>query len=52
MSIIAGYMVPHPPMIMSEIGKGREKDIQDTIDAYESVAEDIASHRPDTIIIS
>ena len=27
MSILAGFMVPHPPMIVPDIGKGEEKKI-------------------------
>ena len=27
MSLKAAFMVPHPPLIVSEIGKGREEDI-------------------------
>ena len=52
MSIIAAYMVPHPPMIIPQIGSGREKQIQETIDAYRNVAAEIASLKPETIIIS
>ena len=28
MSIIKSYMLPHPPMIIPEIGEGREKQIK------------------------
>ena len=42
MSIISGYMVPHPPIAVHEIGRGEEKKIQDTLDAYDAVAKDIA----------
>ena len=52
MSIISGYMVPHPPIAVHEIGRGEEKKIQDTLDAYDAVAKDIARLRPETIIIS
>ena len=52
MSVLAGFAVPHPPMIIPEIGKGSEKQIQDTIDAYEKVADDVAKLKPDTIIIT
>ena len=52
MSVIAAYMVPHPPMIIPQIGRGNEKQIQETIDAYRDVAREIASLRPETIIIS
>ena len=52
MSIIAGYMVPHPPMIIPQVGRGSEAQIQKTIDAYKQVANEIASFKPETIIIS
>ncbi|MCR4892005.1 MAG: AmmeMemoRadiSam system protein A [Lachnospiraceae bacterium] len=52
MSIIAGYMVPHPPIAVAEIGRGEEKAIQPTIDSYREVARDIASLKPDTIILT
>ncbi len=52
MSIIAAFMVPHPPMIVSEIGRGSEKQVEKTIRAYEKVAEEIAELKPETIIIS
>lgn len=52
MPILAAYMVPHPPMIVPQIGKGSEKQITKTIRAYETVAEEIAALRPETIIIS
>ena len=42
MGITAAFMVPHPPMIISEIGKGSEKQVSKTIEAYESVAAKIA----------
>ncbi|MBR3401797.1 MAG: AmmeMemoRadiSam system protein A [Parasporobacterium sp.] len=52
MSIIAGFMVPHPPMIVPQVGRGSEEQIRKTIAAYEQVAEDIAALRPETILIS
>ena len=52
MSVIAGFMVPHPPMIVPEIGRGSEAEIEETIRAYETVADEIAALRPDTIIIT
>jgi hypothetical protein len=33
MAIIAGFMVPHPPMIVPDIGKGREEQIWETTEA-------------------
>ncbi len=52
MSIKAAFMVPHPPMIIPAIGKGGEKQITTTIEAYEKVAEEIAKLQPETIIIT
>lgn len=52
MPVLAAYMVPHPPMIIPEIGRGSEKQIAKTIRAYESVADEIAELKPETIIIS
>lgn len=52
MSIIAAYCVPHPPLIIPEIGKGEEKQIQATVNAFTRVAREIADLKPDTIIIT
>ena len=52
MSIVAAFMVPHPPMIVPDVGRGSEKQIEKTVRAYEKVAEEIAALRPETIIIS
>ena len=52
MSILAAYMVPHPPMIVPEVGCGSEKQVEATCRAYEKVAEEIAAIAPETIIIS
>ena len=52
MGILAGFMVPHPPMIVPQVGRGSEEQVRETIRAYEQVAADIAALRPETIIIS
>ena len=52
MGIIAGFMVPHPPMIVPEIGRGSEAQVADTTAAYERVADEIAALAPETIIIT
>lgn len=44
-------MVPHPPLIIPEIGRGQEKRIQSTIDAYHKAAQRIASWKPDTVVV-
>ena len=52
MSIIAAFMVPHPPMIVPEVGKGSEQQVLETTRAYEQVAGEIAALAPDTLIIT
>lgn len=52
MSILAAYMVPHPPLIIPEVGGGGEKTVAKTIESYERVAKEIAEYQPETIIIS
>ena len=52
MSILASFMVPHPPMIVPEVGRGSEKQVIKTIRSYEQVADEIAALGPDTIIIT
>ena len=52
MSIVASFMVPHPPLIVPEVGRGSETQVQKTIDSYKKVADEIARIKPETIIIS
>ena len=52
MSILAAYLVPHPPLIVPEVGRGGERQIPRTQAAYERVAGEIAALRPETILIS
>ena len=52
MPILAAFMVPHPPMILPEIGKGSEAQIAETIRAYEQTADELAALAPETIIIT
>ena len=52
MPIEAAYIVPHPPLIVPQIGRGEEKKVAKTIRSYEQAADEIAAIRPDTIIIT
>ena len=52
MPILAAYMAPHPPMIVPEVGRGSEHQIEATRAAYARVAREIAALAPETIIIS
>lgn len=52
MSVLAAVAVPHPPMILPEIGRGSEASIQETIDSYRHAARFIAEQRPDTVVVT
>ena len=52
MSLEGAFIVPHPPLIIPEVGKGEEKKISETINSYREVARRIAALKPDTIIIT
>ena len=52
MSVVAAFAVPHPPLIVPAVGRGREKGIQATIDAYREVGRRVAALAPDTVVIS
>jgi len=52
MPLKGAFIVPHPPIILPEIGHGEEKKIQKTTDAYLEAAGRISGIRPDTIIIT
>lgn len=51
MGITAAYMVPHPPLLVSGVGRGNEKKIQNTVDAYHEVGRGIAAKKPETIVM-
>ncbi len=50
--ILGAYAVPHPPIILPEIGRGEERKIESTIAAFRRLAREIAELKPDTIILS
>lgn len=50
--ILRAYVVPHPPIVLPEIGAGREEEIAATGAAMKLVAKEIAELAPDTIILS
>ncbi len=52
MPVLASFMVPHPPLIVPEVGRGGEKEVELTIRSYEKVADEIAKIRPETIVIT
>lgn len=49
--IVGVYMMPHPPIIIPEVGRGEENKIKNTSDACYKISEEIRMLEPDTIII-
>jgi len=52
MSIAGAFVVPHPPLIIPEVGKGEEVKVKKTIESYHEIARRIAAIKPDTIVIT
>jgi len=51
MPVIAGWLVPHPPLIFPEVGQGRQDDIAATVEAYRVMASEVAAEAPDLIVV-
>ena len=51
MPIVYACISPHPPVIVPEVGRGREREVQRTLDALGQVASMLASHRPELAVL-
>lgn len=49
--LLAGYIVPHPPILIPEIGLGEEKKAAATSQAMHEIGKEIARLKPETIVI-
>ena len=52
MPIIGAILVPHPPIIVPTVGRGREAEVQATIDAYHAAAKQVAAWAPEVLIVT
>ncbi len=50
--IINGYIMPHPPIIVPGVGKGRELEAAATVAAVKKAASEISKDKPTTIVLS
>ena len=50
-SIITAWQLPHPPIVVPEVGRGREVEIASTLQAMRDAADSISNSGVDTIII-
>ena len=51
MSVVGAIMVPHPPIILPEVGRGEEKKIAASDLSYRKAAALAADLKPDTIVV-
>ena len=50
-SLIYTIFVPHPPLLIPEVGRGEERKCQASLDAYQEVARRIAQADVETVIL-
>ena len=50
MSIVGAVIVPHPPAILPEVGRGQEAELAKTAAAFQTAAGRLASWAPDTLV--
>lgn len=51
MAIVGAFMVPHPPIILEEVGHRRERSVEQIQQALLQVAKKIKELRPETIVV-
>lgn len=51
MPVVAAVAVPHPPIILPEVGKGEEAKIAETHKAYQAAMARVAAAQPQTVVI-
>ncbi len=51
MPILHGFVLPHPPLIVPAVGRGREKEIAKTAAGCREAAKRIAQAGPETVVI-
>ena len=49
--IVYACVVPHPPIMVSEIGGGREVEVSSTLQALGQVAKEMGAHKPQTVFV-
>ncbi len=52
MPIVGAFAMAHPPLIIPDVGKGREREIAKTVASCDEVGRRIAALKPQTIVVS
>lgn len=51
MAILGAVVLPHPPLIVPQVGKGAQQQVHTTIDAYREATQWLVTLQPDTVIV-
>lgn len=51
MGIVFGCIVPHPPLLVPDVGRGQERVILATTKAMEKLTDKLAGYKPETVLI-
>ena len=52
MSMLGAFLTPHPPVLLPEVGNGREREIAATGQAMRTAAAEVARWNPDVLIVT
>ena len=52
MGIVGAIAVPHPPLIVPAVGRGEERRIQCTIDAYRQATRELLALEPECLVVT
>ena len=52
MSMLGAFLTPHPPVLLPEVGNGREREIAATGQAMRTAAAEVARWNPDVLIVA
>lgn len=52
MPMLGAMLTPHPPVLLPEVGRGREREIAATDRAMRAAAEQVAQWKPDVLIVA
>lgn len=52
MPVLGAIIVPHPPLIIPTVGRGQERQIQPTIEAYRAAAKQVADWKPEVLVVT
>ena len=49
--ILFGCVVPHPPVLLPEVGQDMAREVEATVEAVQELGRKIASYEPETLVL-